>query len=115
MVILRPVINNSRLAIPLSNETLLNVFPTDDDCRRLVVAIQRCDAGADRLVLRQETFSQDVGWFAQSCIAIEPEQLPGLKMALTSNTARKLQRPSRAHGGSPAVLSFSEAATSRVG
>ncbi|QDS87977.1 hypothetical protein EC9_21620 [Rosistilla ulvae] len=115
MVILRPVINRSQMAIPLSNETLLNVFPTDDERHRLVVAIQRCDGDADRLVLRQETFSQDVGWFTQSCIAIEPEQLPGLKMALTSNTARKLQRPCRSGGASPAVLSFSEAAASRVG
>ncbi|WP_417732470.1 hypothetical protein [Rosistilla oblonga] len=99
----------------MSNETLLNVFPTDDERRRLVVAIQRCEGDVDRLVLRQESFSQDVGWFTQSSMAIEPEQLPGLKMALTSNTARKLQRPSRSGGASPAVLSFSEAATSRVG
>ncbi len=99
----------------MHHETLLNVIPTDDQLRRLVVAIEHSNERADRLVLRQETYSDDVGWFAQSCIAIEPEQLPGLKMELTSSRMRKLQTPDRAVKHGPSILSFPNSLGHRVG
>ncbi len=98
----------------MHHETILNVFPASDDQHRLVIAIEQRTDGDRVLVLRQETYSPDVGWFVQSCVAIEPEQLPGLKMALTSGVTRKLQSPAR-EVSRAAVLSFSESVAGRVG
>ncbi|NND95742.1 MAG: hypothetical protein HKN47_00265 [Pirellulaceae bacterium] len=67
-------------------ETILNVFPGADDSHRLVVAIQQSAEGPSNLVLRQETFAADVGWFVQSRVAIEPCQVTGLKLALGSGS-----------------------------
>ncbi|MDA7874574.1 hypothetical protein N9B17_05345 [Rhodopirellula sp.] len=72
----------------MQKETILNVFPTADDLHRLVVAVQQ-EHASSRLVLRQETYAEDVGWFVQSCVAIEPEQVAGLKMALSSQGANR--------------------------
>ena len=56
----------------MQNETILNVFPAADDLHRLVIAVQQEEGhAASRLVLRQETYADDVGWFVQSCVAIE--------------------------------------------
>jgi len=81
----------------------------------LVVAVEHCPGKRSRLVLRQETHSNDVGWFVQSCIAVEPEQLPGLKMALTSNATRTLHPPARELPRAPASLRFADAVAGRVG
>lgn len=108
----------------MQNETILNVFPTADERHRLVIAVQQCPvarpgcdciAGSSKLVLRQETFSPDVGWFVQSCVAVEPEQLPGLKMALTSTATRSIQPVPRKVPRVPAILRFDGAETASVG
>ncbi|QDT05541.1 hypothetical protein K227x_39420 [Rubripirellula lacrimiformis] len=104
----------------MPTETLISVLPTDDDHNRLVIVIQRgepddCESGGDRMMLRQESYSPDVGWFTQSCLPIQPEQMAGLKAALTGNSARNLHRPSRSHFEASPVLSFCEAAAARVG
>ena len=48
-----------------------------------------CGSRTEQLVLKQESLS-DVGWFTQTELAIEPEQLDGLKVLLTGSAARKL-------------------------
>ena len=102
----------------MQKETILNVFPTADELHRLVVAVQQEEGHASsRLVLRQETYSDDVGWFVQSCVAIEPEQIAGLRMALSSSSAQ------RGHAGRtestlspvPAILSFDGALAGNAG
>ena len=99
----------------MQKETILNVFPSTDDLHRLVVAVQQEDGdAASRLVLRQETFAEDVGWFVQSCVAIEPEQVAGLKMALSSSEPLSDRGSKRRQGKRkdvslsrvPAILSF---------
>ena len=99
----------------MQHETILNVFPADDDRSRLVVVMEQLSGKRNRLVLRQETFSGDVGWFVQSCIAIEPEQLQCLKMALTSNATRALFAPTIEAHRVPATLRYSDAVAGRVG
>jgi len=115
---LRIAFNKPSGQVNVQNETILNVFPTADDRHRLVIAIQQdSDSGnggsaprrsgqTSRLVLRQETHAEDVGWFVQSCVTIEPEQLPGLKMALSSTSTRKLHPPARQVPRVPALLRF---------
>lgn len=99
----------------MRNETILNVFPSADAHHRLVVAVEQDFGESSRLVLRQETHSDAVGWFIQSRVAIEPEQVPGLKMALTSNTARRIQPAPRDVPRVPAILRFDDAVAGKVG
>ena len=93
----------------MRKETILNVFPSDDQLQRLVIVMEQSEQGSSRLVLRQESFSEDVGWFLQSRIAVEPEQIPGLKMSLTGQVMREIQPAARAIRSAPAILSFDRA------
>ncbi|MCH1439734.1 MAG: hypothetical protein L7W43_08755 [Rubripirellula sp.] len=93
----------------MQNETILNVFPASDDLHRLVIAVQQEEGhSSSRLVLRQETYADDVGWFVQSFVAIEPEQVAGLKMALSNKVSSRMKTAGRDAGLSrvPAILSF---------
>ena len=102
----------------MRKETILNVFPTSDDQRRLVIAVEQVgDSVASRLVLRQETFAEDVGWFVQSSVAIEPEQVAGLKMALSAqSTAGGFSEPPESSlSRVPAILRFEGATVGNVG
>lgn len=65
--------------------TVLNVFPSQSTDQRLVLVQEWTDQGKRQLVLRQESRSEHVGWFVQSRIVIEPDQVSALKMTLTSN------------------------------
>lgn len=96
-------------------ETIVNVFPSSDENRRLVIAVEQLPNSASRLVLRQETFSSDVGWFVQSQVAIEPEQVPALKMSLGRAGAPKIKHPSRELPRVPAILRFDGAAPGTAG
>ena len=92
-------------------ETVLNVFPTHDERHRLVVAVEQQEDATSRLVLRQETFSDDVGWFVQSRIAVEPEQLQGLRSSLGAQFApRTLPATRTAESREPAILQFARRA-----
>lgn len=73
----------------MRHETILNVIPDHEGSHRLVVAVEQESDRSSRLVLRQESFSDDVGWFVQSRVLIEPEQVAGLRMSLSGG---KLQR-----------------------
>ena len=65
---------------------IVNVFPGATNQERLVLARETDDSGCKTLlVLRQESRSAHVGWFVQSRIPIEPSQIAGLKMTLTSD------------------------------
>ncbi len=92
----------------MTRESILNVFPSNDGDSRLVIAIEQPSDEQSRLVLRQETRSSDVGWFVQSRVAVMPEQVAGLKMALSGNRTHTAQPHSR--DAVPTILSFSEAA-----
>ncbi len=94
----------------MQNERILDVFPASDDQHRLVLAIAENSNGDGRFVLRQETYSGDVGWFVQSRISIEPAQLAGIKAALTCG--RALQREPHSRSQVPAVVPFRVAAAS---
>ena len=89
-------------------ETIINVVPSDDDDHRLVIAIEKTDDQQSRLVLRQETRSENVGWFVQSRVAILPDQVAGLKMAMSSGQTRKLHS-SKDSSPIPAILNFEDA------
>jgi hypothetical protein len=93
------------------NETILNVFPGSSDQKRLVLVRCTTICGLEHLVLRQETHSADVGWFVQSCVAIEPGQVAGLKMTLSSATSQstKIIRNGSNSETRPVILRFDQA------
>ncbi|MEE2937242.1 MAG: hypothetical protein VYA84_14750 [Planctomycetota bacterium] len=99
----------------MRQETIVNVFPSSDENRRLVIAVEQSAKSASRLVLRQETFSSDVGWFVQSQVAIEPDQVPVLKMSLGSAGFPGMKRPPRDLSRVPAILQFNGAAPGTAG
>ncbi|MEM8668576.1 MAG: hypothetical protein AAGG48_13740 [Planctomycetota bacterium] len=100
----------------MRQETVLNVFPGQDENQRLVIAIEQEPGQESRLVLRQESYSEAIGWFIQSRVAIEPNQVAGLRLALGGSTlgassTRQGQSPAQeAATTEPAILSFSAAA-----
>ena len=95
--------------LQVRKETILNIFPGADDSHRLVVVIEQVGDGPSGLVLRQETFAPDVGWFVQSQLPIEPCQVTGLKMALASRSAKPVsKRPT------PITKQASELVTAKV-
>ena len=90
------------------SETILNVVPGNDESSRLVVALERF-AGESRVVLRQESYSDDVGWFVQSRVDMDPDQVQGLRMALGRGPARAMtgMRPRGVRPSDPVILRFS--------
>ncbi len=91
----------------MQNERILDVFPAADQNQRLVIAVAEQLDGAVCFVLRQETYSGDVGWFVQSRVSIESAQLAGLKAALTCGRTQRLEQQSNPK---PTILSFESAA-----
>lgn len=94
----------------MTSETIMNIFPGDDEDSRLVIAVEQNDEGPSRLVLRQETRGGKLGWFVQSRVAVLPEQIAGLRMALSGGQTQAIHHQRRDPGHAPAILSFAEAA-----
>lgn len=107
----------------MQNDTILDVFPGTSENHRLVLVQSETMCGLKHLVLRQETHSPNVGWFVQSCVAIQENQIAALKMALSParfNAGRGQATVQRAAGHSSrntasTILKFDEAANSQVG
>ncbi len=67
----------------MQNEIIINVLPGASAQQRLVLAQASTICGLEHMILRQETYSPDVGWFVQNQVAIEPGQVAALKMTLS--------------------------------
>ncbi len=64
------------------NETILSVLQCDGDQGR-VVLVHRFAFGKSEMLLRRESFSEDIGWFEQSTIELSSGQVGQLKQALS--------------------------------
>lgn len=74
-------------------ETLLSVLPSSDSRQRLVVVLRQI-AGGSQLELQQQSWGDGVGWFTQTRLPVEREQLPLLRSALgRSGTLATPQTP----------------------
>lgn len=78
------------------SETILSVLQSDGDVDRVVLVLRQA-FGHSQIVLRRESFSEDVGWFPQSTIELSPDQLGQLKQALGVLPAAK-SRPALSSG-----------------
>ena len=63
-------------------ETVLSILEGHDDQHRVVVALRRFMVGSSQMVLRHESWSEDVGWFAQSTVELSVDQVASLRAAL---------------------------------
>lgn len=90
----------------MRKETILNVFPGDRDQHRLILAVEQNGTSSSALVLRQESYAENVGWFVQSRIVVEPGQVAGLRMALSGGAAGTVQPRVRETRPMPAILRF---------
>ncbi len=85
-------------------ETILDVLDGSSEGRRILVVMRHLAGGSSDLVLRHESWSEDVGWFAQGSVELTPHQVAGLRAALGSVPVGKtLPRASVAatHGNVP--------------
>ena len=77
----------------LPSETPLTTIPASETERLLVVLVQSPEHGS-RMELRQQSFSNGIGWFTQSTVQLEPGQVAALRNALGpaggSRTASRL-------------------------
>jgi hypothetical protein len=73
------------------SETVLSSIPASETERLLLVLVLMPGSGS-RMELRQQSFSDGIGWFTQSTVSLEPEQVAALRNALGSST-RNSQLP----------------------
>ena len=74
--LLRININKLAGTASVRHETIVNVFPGMDDAQRLVIAVEQESDGESRLVLRQESYSEAVGWFVEELLELERVSSP---------------------------------------
>jgi len=69
-------------------ETNLAMLPGLSDDERLLVVLCQLAEGGSLLELRQQSRGEGVGWFTQSSVRIEPEQVALLRNALGSKSSK---------------------------
>src|SRR5262249_54172879 len=69
-------------------ETVLTEIPASDVERLLVVLVQTPDH-ASRMELRQQSYSNGIGWFTQSTVHLEPGQVAALRNALGNASGQR--------------------------
>ncbi len=76
----------------------------------MVVIKERTVCGIEQMILQQESFAPDVGWFTQKPRALNREQLNGLKILLTGRASvmTSAKRPTRNYRQTPAELACEE-------
>lgn len=68
------------------HETLLQVLTSESPTSRVSLWMVRCEfSGESRLRMRQESYSDDVGWFTQTHLDLTPDQLSQLKGGVASD------------------------------
>lgn len=79
-----------------TRETTLQILESASPTDRVAVSVVHCDAtGESRIRLRQESFSDAVGWFTQSQIDLKPDQVAQLKSLLGPAVPRPSGAPAR--------------------
>jgi len=87
-------------------EVTLSTIQGSDENHRLAVVLVTGVPGtalpASRVELRQQTWGEGVGWFTQTSIALEPEQVAGLKATLGSTSCGGAKSTGKAAATLPA-------------
>ncbi len=83
-------------------ETVIAVIQGDDPNCRMVFASRSSELERP-IVLRQESFSEGVGWFVQSRIEMTRTEMTGLRSVLGKNPANKSVLHSRPRDNAPVL------------
>lgn len=67
-----------------------------------VVLVHRQNFGGQSVILRRESYSEDVGWFEQSSLELSPGQVGQLKQAIGVLPMSRVQRAAGPVAGCPA-------------
>ena len=74
-------------------ETTISTLPASSQHDRVLVVMISEAGEPSRLELRQQSFSEGIGWFTQSSVQLETTQVADLKNALgTASPVRRLPR-----------------------
>ena len=73
-------------------ETIVTTIPAAVENERLLVVLVQCAEHGSRMELRQQSFSNGLGWFTQSTVQLEPGQVAALRNSLGSTAGRPASR-----------------------
>ena len=73
-------------------ETILTTIPAAAETERLLVVLVQCAEQGSQMELRQQSFSNGLGWFTQSTVQLEPGQVAALRNSLGSSAGRPASR-----------------------
>ncbi|HUE70406.1 MAG TPA: hypothetical protein VMP01_05900 [Pirellulaceae bacterium] len=72
-----------------ATETILSTLPAASEKDRLLLVLVQHSGDGSRMELRQQSFSHGVGWFTQSTVVLEPDQVSQLRSALGMTAASR--------------------------
>ncbi|MEX2026487.1 MAG: hypothetical protein WEH44_04285 [Pirellulaceae bacterium] len=72
-----------------ATETILSTLPAACEKDRLLLVLVQHPGEGSRMELRQQSFSHGVGWFTQSTVELEPDQVSQLRSALGMTAASR--------------------------
>jgi hypothetical protein len=92
-------------------ETILATLPGTSDRERVVVVMVQSQTGS-HVEIRQQSWGEGFGWYTQSSVQLEPQQVAGLRQSLGLGGAFSQVRvspfpasaPARAGGFTPRVV-----------
>lgn len=67
--------------MPSLSETVLATLPGTSDTDRLVVVLTAAN-GTSQVHLRQQSWGEGLGWYTQSSVQLDPQQVAGLRQVL---------------------------------
>lgn len=67
--------------MPSLPETVLATLPGNSDRERVLVALVQGETGS-HVEIRQQSWGEGYGWFTQSSVQLEPQQVAGMRQAL---------------------------------
>ena len=81
-------------------ETLLQVLSSESPTSRVSLWLCRCEfSGESRLRMRQESYSDNVGWFTQTHVDLTPDQWSQLKGGVAAPRGQSSHRSRAADRG----------------
>jgi hypothetical protein len=72
-----------------STETILSTLPAASEKDRLLLVLVQHPVEGSRIELRQQSFGEGIGWFTQSTVVLEPDQVSQLRNALGMTAASR--------------------------
>jgi hypothetical protein len=92
--------------VPTTVETVLTAIPASSEHERLLLVLVQAPEIGSRIELRQQSFSQSIGWFTQSTIPMEPGQVATLRNALGLTGGQQAARLPREFSKVPVAPSW---------